>query len=64
MDRPAEVGDLELSSEAQQQILRLNITMDHLLLMAVLKSICNLLHKLHIHAHKLQKGSVLRALKR
>lgn len=49
MDRPAEVRNLELSSEAQQQILRLNIAVDHLLFMAVLKSICNLLHKLHKH---------------
>lgn len=49
MDRPAKVCNFELSSVTQQQILRLNITMDHLLLMAVLKSICNLLHKLHEH---------------
>lgn len=55
MDRPAEVRDLELSSETQQQILRLNIAMDHLLLVAVLKSVCNLLHELNTHAHSSQQ---------
>lgn len=62
MDRPAEVSDLELSSEAQQQILRLNIAMDHLFLVAVQKSICNLLHKLHTDTHSSKQLHTLRII--
>ena len=42
--RPAEVGNLRLSLEPQEQILWLYISVNHLLPVAVYQSICQLLH--------------------
>ena len=35
MDGPAEVCDLELSAQAEEQVLRLDVTVNHLLLVTV-----------------------------
>lgn len=37
MDRPAEVGNLQLALEAQQKVLWLNVAMNDMLAMTVLK---------------------------
>lgn len=46
MDRPAEVRYLELSSEAQEEVLWLDVSVNDFLLMTVLQGICQLLHEL------------------
>ena len=46
MYRPAEVGNLQLSLEPQEQILWLYVSVNHLLPVAVYQSICQLLHNL------------------
>lgn len=49
MDRPAEVCDLEFSSEAQQKVFWFNVSVDHLLFVTVVKSVGQLLHVLETH---------------
>lgn len=46
MYRPAKVGNLQLSPETKQEVFWFDITMDHLLLMAILQGIRQLLHVL------------------
>ena len=46
MHRPAEVSNLQLTPEPQEQILWLDVSVNHLLCMAVRQSICQLLHDL------------------
>ena len=46
MHRPAEVSNLQLSPEPQEQVLWLDVSVNHLFRMAVCQSICQLLHDL------------------
>ena len=48
MDRPTEVCNLQLSTITEEQILWLDVTMNHFLLVAVQQGIGNLLHVLEI----------------
>ena len=55
MHRPAEVSNLQLSPEPQEQVLWLDVSVNHLLRMAVCQSICQLLHDLGANDRKSDK---------
>lgn len=40
LDRPAKVGNLDLAAQTQQQVFRLNVTMDHPFVMEIVERMC------------------------